>query len=51
VGRDRNFDFRGEVDNEVLIDCCKIFIAECGDFVTARITDATEFDLYGEVVD
>ncbi|WP_375586053.1 30S ribosomal protein S12 methylthiotransferase RimO [Cyclobacterium xiamenense] len=38
-----------EVDNEVLIDAgsqyCRI-----GDFVRVRIREATEFDLYGEVV-
>jgi ribosomal protein S12 methylthiotransferase len=38
-----------EVDNEVLIDAKK-FYCRVGDFVQVKITDATEFDLYGEVV-
>jgi ribosomal protein S12 methylthiotransferase len=38
-----------EVDNEVLIDAAKHY-CRVGDFVEARITDATEFDLYGEVL-
>lgn len=38
-----------EVDNEVLIDAKK-FYCRVGDFVQVRITDATEFDLYGDVV-
>lgn len=38
-----------EVDNEVLIDASKHY-CRIGDFVQAKITDATEFDLYGEVV-
>lgn len=38
-----------EVDNEVLIDA-KRFFCRVGDFVQVKITDATEFDLYGEVV-
>jgi ribosomal protein S12 methylthiotransferase len=38
-----------EVDNEVLIDASSQY-CRIGDFVQARITDATEFDLYGEVV-
>jgi ribosomal protein S12 methylthiotransferase len=38
-----------EVDNEVLIDA-KRFFCRIGDFVQVKITDATEFDLYGEVV-
>jgi ribosomal protein S12 methylthiotransferase len=48
VGR-TDFDFV-EVDNEVLIDAAKYY-CRVGDFVTARITDATEFDLFGEVVE
>lgn len=36
-----------DVDNEVLIDASKFYI-KTGDFVTIKITDATEFDLYGE---
>ncbi len=40
-----------EVDNEVLVDARnnKNYI-RIGDFADVRITDATEFDLYGEVV-
>lgn len=38
-----------EVDNEVLIDAKK-FYCRVGDFVQVKITDATEFDLYGDVV-
>lgn len=38
-----------EVDNEVLIDAGK-FYCRLGDFVNVKITDATEFDLYGEVI-
>lgn len=38
-----------EVDNEVLIDASRQF-CRIGDFVNVKITDATEFDLYGEVV-
>jgi ribosomal protein S12 methylthiotransferase len=38
-----------EVDNEVLIDA-KDTYCRMGDFVHARITDATEFDLYAETV-
>lgn len=36
-----------EVDNEVYIDAEKHFL-RVGDFATIKITDATEFDLYGE---
>ena len=36
-----------EVDNEVLIDAQKHYL-RIGDFAQIRITDATEFDLYGE---
>lgn len=39
-----------EVDNEVLIDAAKYY-CRVGDFVDVKITDATEFDLYGEVQD
>ncbi len=39
-----------EVDNEVLIDASKHY-CRVGDFVQAKVTEATEFDLYGEVVD
>ena len=38
-----------DVDNEVLIDATQQY-CRIGDFVNAKITDATEFDLYGEVV-
>jgi ribosomal protein S12 methylthiotransferase len=38
-----------EVDNEVLIDAAKHY-CRIGDFVQVKITDATEFDLYGEVL-
>ncbi|MFA0962264.1 30S ribosomal protein S12 methylthiotransferase RimO [Roseivirga sp. BDSF3-8] len=38
-----------EVDNEVIIDAEKHYL-RIGDFAQIRITDATEFDLYGEPV-
>ncbi|MBP8066726.1 MAG: 30S ribosomal protein S12 methylthiotransferase RimO [Flavobacterium sp.] len=38
-----------DVDNEVLIDAAKFYL-KTGDFVNVTITDATEFDLYGEPV-
>ena len=38
-----------DVDNEVLIDASQQY-CRIGDFVNVKITDATEFDLYGEVV-
>lgn len=38
-----------EVDNEVLVEANKHYI-RVGDFATVKITDATEFDLYGEIV-
>jgi ribosomal protein S12 methylthiotransferase len=38
-----------EVDNEVLIDASQDY-CRIGDFVHAKITDATEFDLYGKVI-
>lgn len=38
-----------EVDNEVLIRGAAYL--RPGDFVTVRITDATDFDLYGELID
>jgi ribosomal protein S12 methylthiotransferase len=37
-----------EVDNEVLIDASK-FYCRVGDFVQAKVVDATEFDLYATV--
>jgi ribosomal protein S12 methylthiotransferase len=36
-----------EVDNEVIIDANKHYL-RIGDFADIKITDATEFDLYGE---
>jgi len=39
-----------EVDNEVLIDAEK-FYCRLGDFVQVQIVDATDFDLYAEVID
>jgi ribosomal protein S12 methylthiotransferase len=36
-----------DVDNEVLIDASKFYL-KTGEFVSIKITDATEFDLYGE---
>ncbi|WP_209329539.1 30S ribosomal protein S12 methylthiotransferase RimO [Lunatimonas salinarum] len=38
-----------DVDNEVLIDAEKHY-CRVGDFVSVTITDATEFDLYGDVL-
>lgn len=38
-----------EVDNEVLIDAKKYF-CRVGDFCNVKINDATDFDLYGEVI-
>ena len=38
-----------DVDNEVLIDASKFYL-KTGDFAIVKITDATEFDLYGEPV-
>ncbi len=38
-----------DVDNEVLIDAAKFYV-KTGDFVNVKITDATEYDLYGEPV-
>ncbi len=38
-----------EVDNEVLIDAKKYF-CRIGDFCLVKINDATDFDLYGEVI-
>lgn len=39
-----------EVDNEVIIDASKNYI-RIGDFVDTKIQSATEFDLYGTIVD
>ncbi|MFT4785312.1 MAG: ribosomal protein S12 methylthiotransferase [Cellvibrionaceae bacterium] len=38
-----------EVDNEVIIDASKHYLRQ-GDFATIKITDASEFDLFGEPV-
>ncbi|WP_350287612.1 30S ribosomal protein S12 methylthiotransferase RimO [uncultured Croceitalea sp.] len=38
-----------DVDNEVLIDATKHYV-KIGDFTTIKITDAADFDLYGEPV-
>lgn len=39
-----------DVDNEVLIDASLAYL-KTGEFVNIKITDATEFDLYGEPAD
>jgi ribosomal protein S12 methylthiotransferase len=36
-----------DVDNEVLIDATKHYL-KTGEFVQIKITEATEYDLYGE---
>jgi len=38
-----------DVDNEVLIDATRTYL-KTGEFTTVKITDAADFDLYGEVV-
>ncbi|NAS11887.1 30S ribosomal protein S12 methylthiotransferase RimO [Poritiphilus flavus] len=38
-----------DVDNEVLVDASRFYLKQ-GDFATIRITDAADFDLYGEPV-
>ncbi|CEN39668.1 hypothetical protein CCAN12_770031 [Capnocytophaga canimorsus] len=38
-----------DVDNEVLIDASKHYV-KTGDFVNVKITDAADYDLYGEPV-
>ena len=38
-----------EVDNEVLISSIDTY-ARIGDFVNVRITDAMEYDLFGEII-
>lgn len=38
-----------DVDNEVLIDATKQYVS-IGDFVNVKITEATDFDLYGELI-
>ncbi|OEK08789.1 ribosomal protein S12 methylthiotransferase RimO [Flavivirga aquatica] len=39
-----------DVDNEVLIDATKTYL-KTGEFTTVKITEAEDFDLYGEVID
>jgi ribosomal protein S12 methylthiotransferase len=38
-----------EVDNEVLVPAANQYV-RLGDFANVRITESTDFDLYGEVV-
>ena len=38
-----------DVDNEVLIDAKKHYV-KIGDFATIKITEASDYDLYGEPV-
>jgi len=38
-----------DVDNEVLIDASKNYLKTC-EFARVKITDAADFDLYGEVI-
>ena len=38
-----------DVDNEVLIDASKYYL-KTGEFTTIKVTEAEDFDLYGEVV-
>ncbi|KAB1069446.1 30S ribosomal protein S12 methylthiotransferase RimO [Tamlana haliotis] len=38
-----------DVDNEVLIDASKTYL-KTGEFTTVKITEAEDFDLYGEVI-
>ncbi|WP_431111113.1 30S ribosomal protein S12 methylthiotransferase RimO [Winogradskyella poriferorum] len=38
-----------DVDNEVLIDASKVYL-KTGEFTTIKVTEAEDFDLYGEVV-
>jgi len=45
----RTADDSPEVDNEVLIDAARFF-ARIGDFAKVLITEATDFDLYGEII-
>jgi ribosomal protein S12 methylthiotransferase len=39
-----------EVDNEVLVKAKRNTYIRLGDFANVKITEATEFDLYGEVI-
>lgn len=38
-----------DVDNEVLIEAAKVYL-KTGEFTTVQITEAADFDLYGEVI-
>jgi len=38
-----------DVDNEVLIDASKVYV-KTGEFTKVKITEAEDFDLYGEVI-
>ncbi|WP_418639154.1 30S ribosomal protein S12 methylthiotransferase RimO [Winogradskyella sp.] len=38
-----------DVDNEVLIDASKVYL-KTGEFTTIKVTEAEDFDLYGEVL-
>ena len=38
-----------DVDNEVIVDATKHFL-QLGQFIDIKITEATDFDLYGEPV-
>lgn len=38
-----------DVDNEVLIDASKVYL-KTGEFTTIKVTEAEDFDLYGEVI-
>ena len=38
-----------DVDNEVLVDASKTYL-KTGEFTTVKITEASDFDLYGEVI-
>jgi ribosomal protein S12 methylthiotransferase len=39
-----------EVDNEVLVEATKATYVRLGDFANVKIDDATDFDLYGSIV-
>ncbi|HWY33849.1 MAG TPA: TRAM domain-containing protein, partial [Nitrosopumilaceae archaeon] len=39
-----------DVDNEVLVKATKETYLRTGDFADIKITEATDFDLYGEIV-
>ncbi|NRD20596.1 30S ribosomal protein S12 methylthiotransferase RimO [Winogradskyella eckloniae] len=38
-----------DVDNEVLIDASKVYL-KTGEYTTVKVTEAEDFDLYGEVI-